>query len=97
MCPLEGSAEQPRMRGRPKKQQIAFEAIQEEPEQPRQTIPENAVQAHTVLSDEHLAYILEEEDLSQLSSFLRHILKHDHMEIARIANELNVAENTIYR
>ena len=28
MCPLEGSAEQPRMRGRPKKQQIAFEAIQ---------------------------------------------------------------------
>ena len=98
MCPMEDFAEQPRRRGRPKKQQFASEAIQEEPGQPEHTpTSENAVQAHTVLSDEQLAYTLEEEDLSQFSSFLRHILKHDRMEITRIANEMNVAENTIYR
>ncbi|TMD61715.1 MAG: helix-turn-helix transcriptional regulator [Chloroflexi bacterium] len=95
MSPLEDSVEQPRKRGRPKKQQIAHESIQEVPEQP--AISEKATQAYTTLSDEHLAYTLEEEDISQFSSFLRHILKHDHMEIARIASELNVAENTIYR
>ncbi len=95
MRPLENSAKQPGRRGRPKKQQIAHEPIQEEHAQP--VIPEKAAQAHTALSDEHLAYTLEEEDLSQFSNFLRHVLKHDHMEIARIASELNVAENTIYR
>lgn len=98
MCPLEDSAEQSERRGRPKKQQIDHEPVQEEPEQLDQpAIPENVVEAPTVLSDEQLAYTLEEEDLSQFSSFLRHILKRDHMEITRIASELNVAENTIYR
>ena len=60
MCPMEDFAEQPRRRGRPKKQQFASEAIQEEPGQPEHTpTSENAVQAHTVLSDEQLAYTLE--------------------------------------
>src|SRR2546421_176187 len=64
MCPMEDFAEQPRRRGRPKKQQFASETIQEEPGQPEHTpTSENAVQAHTVLSDEQLAYTLEEEDI----------------------------------
>jgi transcriptional regulator with XRE-family HTH domain len=95
MRPLENSTKQPGRRGRPKKQQIAHEPVQEEPAQPVK--PEKAAQAHNALSDEHLAYTLEEEDVSQFSNFLRHVLKHDHMEIARIASELHVAENTIYR
>lgn len=39
----------------------------------------------------------EEEYLPPFSALLRHILKHDRAEIARVANELGVAENTIYR
>src|SRR5436189_6102396 len=37
MCPMEDFAEQPRRRGRPKKQQFASEAIQEEPGQTEHT------------------------------------------------------------
>jgi hypothetical protein len=47
--------------------------------------------------DERLAYTLSEEKLSPFSSLLRNILRHDHLEIARVARELDVAENTIYR
>src|SRR5437667_3397485 len=42
-------------------------------------------------------YALEEEKLSAFSSFLRHILRHGRAEIARVASELGVSENTIYR
>src|SRR5579884_447305 len=47
--------------------------------------------------DERLAYALAEEKLSPFSSLLRNILRHDRLEIARVARELDVAENTIYR
>jgi transcriptional regulator with XRE-family HTH domain len=47
--------------------------------------------------DERLAYTLAEEKLSPFSSLLRNILRHDRLEIARVARELDVAENTIYR
>jgi DNA-binding phage protein len=49
------------------------------------------------INDEKLAYTLEEEKLSPFSSLLRSILRHDRSEIARVARELEVAENTIYR
>lgn len=94
----EDSTRQIRRRGRPKKQQAVLEHTQKEPEQLAQpATPEIVAQAHVALTDEQLAYTLKEEDLSQFSSYLRHILKHDHMEITRVARELNVAENTIYR
>jgi hypothetical protein len=47
--------------------------------------------------DERLAYTLAEEKLSPFSSLLRNILRHDRLEIARVAREMEVAENTIYR
>jgi transcriptional regulator with XRE-family HTH domain len=47
--------------------------------------------------DEQLAYTLAEEKLSPFSGLLRNILRHDRLEIARVARELDVAENTIYR
>jgi len=97
----EDSTKQIRRRGRPKKQQAVLEHTQKESEQPEQLVqpatPEIVAQAHVALTDEQLAYTVKEEDLSQFSSYLRHILKHDHMEITRVARELNVAENTIYR
>jgi|SRR5579859_658421 len=48
-------------------------------------------------NDEELAYALEEEKLSPFSSFLRNILRRDRSEIIRLAGELEVSENTIYR
>jgi hypothetical protein len=38
-----------------------------------------------------------EEKISPFSSYLRSILRHDRSEIARVARELEVAENTVYR
>lgn len=49
------------------------------------------------VSDEQLAYTLAEEKLTPFSSLLRNILRHDRAEITRVARELEVAENTIYR
>lgn len=51
----------------------------------------------TEFDDERLAYTLAEEKLSPFSSTLRNILRHDRLEIARVAREMEVAENTIYR
>src|SRR6185312_8628356 len=48
-------------------------------------------------NDEQLAYTLEEENLSPFSSLLRITLRHDRSEISRVAREMEVAENTIYR
>ena len=84
MSPQEDSAKQPRRRGRPPKQQAKQPTIQSH-------------QEHSKLADEQLAYTLEEDQLSSFSSFLRHILRHDRVEIARVARELDVSENTIYR
>lgn len=40
---------------------------------------------------------LAEENLTPFSKFLRTILRRDRAEIARVAREMDVAENTIYR
>jgi len=47
--------------------------------------------------DEQLAYSMNEEKLSPFSSLLRHILRHDRGEIARVARDLEVTEVTVYR
>jgi len=47
--------------------------------------------------DEQLAYSMTEEKLSPFSSLLRHILRHDRGEIARVARDLEVTEVTVYR
>ncbi|MDQ2884505.1 MAG: hypothetical protein M3Y39_00270 [Chloroflexota bacterium] len=50
-----------------------------------------------VVNDEQLAYTLTDDKLTPFSSLLRNILRHDRSEIVRVARELEVAENTIYR
>src|SRR5947209_15743195 len=84
MSPQEGSTRQHKRRGRPPKQQAKQPTVQSQ-------------QEHSKLADEQLAYTLEEDQLSSFSNFLRHILRHDRTEIARVARELDVSENTIYR
>src|SRR5438874_1571561 len=89
------SIKQPRRRGRPPKkqqEQIPVKQQQEETENVQDTVPREQVDP-----DEQLAYTIEEEELSTFSSFLRHLLRHDRVEVARLARELDVAENTIYR
>jgi hypothetical protein len=49
------------------------------------------------VNDEQLAYTLTDDKLTPFSSLLRNILRHDRSEIVRVARELEVAENTIYR
>ncbi len=95
MSPKDDSIQQPKRRGRPRKRQP-----------PAQTPPE-AITPHAAeplpasffqqSADEQLAYTIAEEHISVFSSLLRHILRHDRMEIARVAKELDIAENTIYR
>jgi hypothetical protein len=83
---------QPRKRGRPlgsKKKHNLVQNTSEDVSPP---------QVHDVsFDDEHLAYALAEEKLSPFSSLLRHILRHDRAEIARVAKDLDVAEITVYR
>ena len=89
MSPEEDSAKQPRRRGRPSKQHLPeLHLVQEHGEES---------QEHADMEDEQLAYMLAEDQLSMFSSFLRHTVRHDRAEIARIAGELEVSENTIYR
>ncbi len=83
---------QPRKRGRPlgsKKKQYPMQ----------DTLADVSLQQpqDAVFDDEHLAYTLAEEKLSPFSSLLRHILRHDRAEIARVAKDLEVAEITVYR
>ncbi len=83
---------QPRKRGRPlgsKKKQYPTQNTQADVSLYQ---PQDAV-----FDDEHLAYTLAEEKLSPFSSLLRHILRHDRAEIARVAKDLEVAEITVYR
>jgi hypothetical protein len=87
MSPGEGSAKQPRRRGRPSKQKPGSQALQEQKHTSQQ--PD--------LADEQLAYTLEGEHLSVFNTLLRQILRHDRTEIARVACELDVSENTVYR
>jgi len=49
------------------------------------------------LLEEQMAYTIEDDKLSVFSSLLRNILRRDRDEIVRVAKELDVAENTIYR
>lgn len=84
---------QPRKRGRPlgsKKKQYTVQNTQiaDSPHQQAQ---------EAVFDDEQLAYTLAEEKLSPFSSLLRHILRHDRSEIARVAKDLEVADITVYR
>ncbi len=83
---------QPRRRGRPlgskKKHYLGQSPQNDVSRQP----PQDAV-----FDDEQLAYTLAEEKLSPFSSLLRHILRHDRTEIARVARDLEVAEITVYR
>ncbi|MBV9232188.1 MAG: helix-turn-helix transcriptional regulator, partial [Chloroflexi bacterium] len=87
MSPGEGSAKQPRRRGRPSKHMPAVQELQEQKQPPQQSD----------LADEQLTDTLEGEHLSPFNTFLRQILRHDRAEIARVAYELDVSENTIYR
>jgi len=83
---------QPRKRGRPlgsKKKHYLVQNMQSDVS--RQQLQD------AVFDDEQLAYTLAEEKLSPFSSLLRHILRHDRAEIARVAKELEVADITVYR
>ncbi|MDQ6660490.1 MAG: hypothetical protein M3Z24_05940 [Chloroflexota bacterium] len=88
----EDEAVQPpkRRRGRPPKQKktLAFPS--------RQFIASNLSQ-ESANRDEYLAYTIAEEQLSPFSSLLRHLLRHERAELSRVAHELNVSENTLYR
>ncbi len=83
---------QPRKRGRPLGSKKKAYPMQNTPSDVRLHQPQDAV-----FDDEHLAYTLAEEKLSPFSSLLRHILRHDRTEIARVAKDLDVAEITVYR
>ncbi|GAC1645537.1 MAG: hypothetical protein NVS4B12_11690 [Ktedonobacteraceae bacterium] len=52
---------------------------------------------NVIFDDEHLVYTVAEEKLSPFSSLLRHILRQDRAEIARVAKALEVADITVYR
>lgn len=91
MSPKDDSIKQLRRRGRPPKKQPPT------PEPVAQLAAQDAPSAGQGSSDEQLAYTVAEEHISVFSSFLRHILRHDRPEITRVAKELDVAENTIYR
>ena len=83
---------QPRKRGRPlgsKKKQYDVQNMQ--------TGVSGQQSQDVIFDDEQLAYTLAEEKLSPFSSLLRHILRHDRAEIARVAKDLEVAEITVYR
>jgi hypothetical protein len=60
-------------------------------------IHDSSTEISMEFDDERLAYMLAEEKLSLFSSLLRNILRHDRLEIGRVARDLEVAENTIYR
>ncbi len=83
---------QPRKRGRPLGSKKKHYIGQNAPSDVLRQQPQDAV-----FDDEQLAYALAEEKLSPFSSLLRHILRHDRTEIARVAKDLEVAEITVYR
>ncbi len=83
---------QPRKRGRPLGSKKKHYLGQSTPNDVLRQQPQDAV-----FDDEQLAYALAEEKLSPFSSLLRHILRHDRTEIARVAKDLEVAEITVYR
>ena len=92
----------PRRRGRPPKvRETAPINVQAQAQQSpiHETLQKPVAPSPTQaeLADEQLAYLLEDEQLSAFSSYLRHILRRDRAEIARLANALDVSENTIYR
>ena len=95
MSPRDDSLQQLKRRGRPRKKHLAVQtppgaSAQHATESP----PASSFQQST---DEQLAYTIAEEHISVFSSLLRHILRHDRVQIARVAKELDIAENTIYR
>ena len=98
----------PRRRGRPPKvRETAPGSVEAQVESQQLQIqspfnettqkPVATSQTQTELADEQLAYLLEDEQLSPFSRYLRHILRRDRAEIARLAHTLDISENTIYR
>ncbi len=86
MSAEEDSVKQPKRRGRPPgKHKTTSTSVEQQPEQ--QAVP----------GDDQLRAPVDEDHLSPFSRFLGYLLRHDSTEIARIASELDVAENTIYR
>lgn len=86
---------QPKKRGRPKKKLYVLEQARSSA---LQDVQEPQVPIH--LTDASSAYELlekQEEQLSPFSTFLYEILRRDRAALARLATELEVAENTIYR
>ena len=95
MSPKDDSLQQLKRRGRPRKKQLA---VQTPPGAAAQHATEPPLASSFQQStDEQLAYTIGEEHISVFSSLLRHILRHDRVQIARVARELDIAENTIYR
>ena len=60
-------------------------------------LPDEEASALLQVNEEQLIYGPAGESLTSFSSFLRTILYHDRAEITRVAREMDVAENTIYR
>lgn len=92
---------QPRRRGRPPGSSHKKVSAQDQTVIRQQaTIVDMEASTETVLpisSDEHMAYAAREETLSPFSRLLRHILHQNRTEITRVARELEVSENTVYR
>jgi DNA-binding phage protein len=70
-------------------------AVGEQKQSPDGT--ESPLLATNEVNEEQLMYELAEENLTSFSNFLRSILRRDRAEITRVAREMDVAENTIYR
>lgn len=64
---------------------------------PAETLPSDISNPSTDASEEQLALSIADEKLSTFSATLREILRHDRSQITRVASELEVSSNTIYR
>lgn len=60
-------------------------------------LPPNTSDTFNAALEEQLTDSIEEEKLSAFSIVLRDILRHDRTQITRVANELEVSPNTVYR
>lgn len=92
----QNASKQHRKRGRPPGSRNKASILSETQTQSAVYRP-NLATTSTGLDDEQLAYTLTEEKLSPFSSLLRQILRRNRAEILRVAAELEITENTIYR
>ncbi len=74
---------------------IAISAVGEQKGSSDEVLP--APLTTNEVNEELVIYELAEENLTLFSNFLRSILRRDRAEITRVAREMDVAENTIYR